>query len=420
MIVVGAGPAGAICAHHLGARGHSVLLVDREDRGRFHIGESLIPYLIELWAQEGIADAVAAGPFVHKPGVQIDDRQVDRSFVFDFTQPQPNRRNYAYNVERAELDGLLTDLAAGVGVHVVQNAEVTDFQMDEDRIVGLFYTCDGHAYSATARWVVDASGRAGLLARKFGLRRLNHRLNNIALFRHFDGVVEGINRADDGYQVVSSHNEGWVWCIPIERRVFSVGVVMNASKLKGRDRDAVFEEHLRRAPIIADSLDGASSIYDEIKVQSDFCYHSDHLAGPGWFMVGDAGCFVDPLFSAGVFLSSISGVKAAAAIDRILSGAAEDVEITAFENVVKTGYDTYFRVMYSFYERSDLSIARLWDWLPAAPGLPRYWAPYFGQMLSGDFWCNPDALWLRSHRDLDTFERPFEFVENDPVYTDLP
>src|SRR6266581_1734118 len=122
VIVVGAGPAGAICAHNLGARGYSVLLVDREDRGRFHIGESLIPYVVELWAQEGIGDDVAAGPFIHKPGVQIDDRQVDRTFVFDFTQPQPNRRNYAYNVERAELDGLLTDLAAGTGVRVVQNA----------------------------------------------------------------------------------------------------------------------------------------------------------------------------------------------------------------------------------------------------------------------------------------------------------
>ncbi len=417
VIVIGAGPAGAVCAHHLGARGHSVLLVDKEDRGRFHIGESLIPYLIELWAQEGIVDAVAAGPFVYKPGVQIDDRQVDKNFVFDFTQPQPNRRNYAYNVERAELDGLLTDLAVGAGVHVIQNAEVTEFEMDEDRIVGLSYTCDGRPCSATAKWVVDASGRSGLLARKFGLRKLNSRLNNIALFRHFDGV-ESASRAHDGYQVVSSHDEGWVWCIPIEPQSFSVGTVTHASKLKGMDRDKVFEDHLRRAPIIAEALEGATNRYDEVRVQSDFCYHSNHLAGPGWFMIGDAGCFVDPLFSAGVFLSSISGVKAAEAIHRLLDGSDEEVEITAFENLVKTGYDTYFRLMYSFYERSNLSIARLWDWLPAAPGLPRYWAPYFGQMLSGDFWANPDAVWLRTHRDLDTFERPFEFVTKDPLYTD--
>src|SRR5439155_139725 len=179
--VVGAGPAGAICAHNLGARGYSVLLVDREDRGRFHIGESLIPYVVELWAQEGIGDDVAAGPFIHKPGVQIDDRQVDRTFVFDFTQPQPNRRNYAYNVERA----------------------------------------------------------------------------------------------DDGYQVVSAHDEGWVWCIPIGPRALSVGTVTHASKVKGEDRDALFEEHLRRVPIIAEAVDGASSRYDKIKVQSDFCYHSE-------------------------------------------------------------------------------------------------------------------------------------------------
>lgn len=420
VIVIGAGPAGAICAHHLGARGHSVLLVDREDRGRFHIGESLIPHLIELWAQEGIAVDVAAGPFVHKPGVQIDDRQLDRTFVFDFTRPKPNRRNYAYNVERAELDALLTDLAAGTGVRVVQNAEVTDFHMDEDRIVGLSYRCGGRSYPVTARWVVDASGRTGLLARKFGLRKFNTRLKNIALFRHFDGVVEGVNRADDGYQVVSAHDQGWVWGIPIGPRALSVGTVTHASKLKGKDRDTLFEEHLRRVPIIAEAVNGASGRYHEIKVQSDFCYHSDHLAGPGWFMVGDAGCFVDPLFSGGVFLASISGVKAAEAIDRLLSGAAEEVEFTAFENLVKTGYDSYFRLMYVFYEWSNISIARLFDFLPAAPGLPRYWAPYFAQMLSGDFWCNPDAVWLRSHRDLDTFERPFEFVDTETVYADPP
>src|SRR5215471_21463598 len=123
---------------------------------------------------------------------------------------------------------------------------------------------------------------------------------------------------------------------------------MPAALLKGGRPPALFEAHVQRGRRIWQRLQGATPVFAQVKVASDFCYHAERLAGPGFFLVGDAGCFVDPMFSGGLFFAMVTGMHAADAITDIVQGANEAVAQRQYENFSKTGYDTYFRLVYDF------------------------------------------------------------------------
>src|SRR5215471_6911180 len=95
---------------------------------------------------------------------------------------------------------------------------------------------------------------------------------------------------------------------------------MPAALLKGGRPPALFEAHVQRGRRIWQRLQGATPVFAQVKVASDFCYHSERLAGPGFFLVGDAGCFVDPMFSGGLYFALVTGLKAAEVIADICQG----------------------------------------------------------------------------------------------------
>ncbi|MDQ3680436.1 MAG: FAD-dependent oxidoreductase [Actinomycetota bacterium] len=413
-IVIGGGPAGVTCAHQLAMRGRSVLLLEKERHPRFRVGESLMPYVTAVLDSIGILQDVEerGGPFVVKRSVEVSDSE-GGYFRTYFSSLAEGQRKYGFNVERAPFDTVLCQHAERAGVRVLQQARVTALVFEGDRVVGVTYEHDEEERVARAPFVADASGRAGVAARQLRSRRMNRRLAKVAVFQYFCDTVPGVNASDEGDLVVATHEDGWIWCIPVGPGARSVGAVMAAQALGGRERQEVFDRHLRRAPRINDSLEGASPLFDALMVESDFCYHAEQLAGPGYFLVGDAGCFVDPVFSGGVFLGMVSGMKAAEVIDEIIGGKDEREAAHHFENFAKTGYDHYFRLVYAFYEGCGGNIGRLFrDMFPG-----RF--KHLLQVLAGDLWsyeANPIWSELRARSEWDTFEQPFEPVYGCPVY----
>ncbi|MDP9419384.1 MAG: FAD-dependent oxidoreductase [Actinomycetota bacterium] len=413
VVVIGAGPTGTTCAHQLATRGHSVLLLEKERHPRFKIGESLLPYGTELFDQLGVLDQIERGTFVGKGAVEIADTD-GGYFRTYFSSLNDGQKKFGFNVERAPLDAILARNAQGAGAMVVQEAAVCDLVFEGDRVVGVAYDHQGWRRQARARLVLDASGRAGVIARRLRLRQMNARLNNVAVFQHFDGVRSGVNASDEGDLVLSTHDDGWVWCIPIGEGSRSVGAVMAARTLGGRDRREVFEDHLARVPLVNGCLPGAKPRFDTCQVESDFCYHSERLAGPGWMLVGDAGCFVDPIFSGGVFLGMACAMRAAELSSHILGGASEAEAASQYESFCKTGYDHYFRLVYAFYERCAGNVECLFRQLFAGQFKALL------HILAGDLWGeerNPVWAHLRADAGYDTFAEPFERTYGCPVYT---
>jgi hypothetical protein len=237
----------------------------------------------------------------------------------------------------------------------------------------------------------------------------------VALFKHFGEVSPATNPGVDGDIQIGNHEDGWLWAIPIRTDKLSVGAVMSPDCASGAaSLEAAFDDHVGRVGRIRRRLEGAVPL-TELKVESDFCYHTEALAGQGFFVTGDAGCFVDPIFSAGVFLATTTGWQAAETTSLLLRGEISEAEASdLYSRFYKTGYDCYFRLIYAFYENHF----KLYQLLKNTGGfVDPIWVT---QLLNGDFWSDGNALaqHLRRVRRYDTFA-PFEPLFGCPIYPDL-
>lgn len=420
VVVIGAGPAGAVSAYMLARQGHSVVLLEKELNPRFHIGESLLPYMMGLFERIGLREVVASQGYVPKFGGEFIDPTEKKFFegVFraDFTKQGEGRHDNAFQVERSRFDRMLAEQAEAAGAKVVFGASVGELLMDGDRMVGVRYEHDGESHEVHSSYVVDASGRTGKIAHRFGLRKTLEKLRMVAVFRHYTGLDESHNLGVEGDIQVGAHDDGWVWAIPLSKDAISVGTVMPRDVLRASTPQQVFEEHVARIPRITARLTGTQPSMD-LKIETDYCYHSDTVTGPGWLMVGDAGCFGDPMFSGGVLVATATAVRAAETLGEALADpSAEERLLDRYAGYFKTGYDTYIRLIHAYYDGELVAMAA-----DAARSTDRdTLEKYLIRLIGGDFWSehNSVATEMRRRKEWDTFE-PFQRVYGCPSYPHL-
>ncbi|MEV0292115.1 NAD(P)/FAD-dependent oxidoreductase [Nocardia sp. NPDC050710] len=415
-IVIGGGPAGCGYALTLARRGYQVLLLEKVAFPRFHIGESFLPYTTEILEQMGLLDAVMAKPYAFKPGVELTGiggavRRIDFGEIGD------GRRPWAIQVERAEFDKTLLDAATvEPGVTVLEEAVVTDVDIVDGRAEGVSYTHNDENHHVSARYIVDASGRAGVLVKKLNLRVSDSRLKMAAVFKHFGNLDESMNPGVEGDTQLGVHEDGWLWGIPLKSDVISIGAVARMSILQSDRPEKVFDEHLARIPRIVDRLRG-TTVVRELKGERNFEYHTDTLAGPGYFVIGDAGSFTDPVFSGGVLLALATARKAAEMTADTLDGLKKETEaIDLYSAFFKTGYETYYRLICAVYDDRQPVMGQVI--LDMSADLdPKYHV----RLVSGDFWTgdNPLVNRLRAEKNWNLFA-PFDLLEECPIYPPSP
>jgi flavin-dependent dehydrogenase len=200
--------------------------------------------------------------------------------------------------------------------------------------------------------VVDASGRFGLLARKFGLRVEEPRLANIAVFAHYSGVPRGEGRRAGDIRIVARPDLGWFWLIPISAELMSVGVVLPRAAFDALPRmapDALLEHAIQETPAAATLMREARREWP-VRVEKDFSFGARAYAGDRWLLVGDAGSFLDPVFSTGVAIALESGVEAGRALDRALaSGDLSARAFATFNRRQRQRYLSFRRFVLGFY-----------------------------------------------------------------------
>jgi FADH2-dependent halogenase len=394
-IVVGGGPSGAVYAMTLARKGHTVLLLEKDNFPRFHIGEAFLPYVIDILAQLGILDRFTHEGFIVKKGLEISTpcgtRLVDLGVVGD-----AGYRTWSYQVERARFDQILFEAAGQEpGVTALLAARASQLLFCGSRVSGIRYTRNDQQFSATAEFVVDASGRAGFVARALRLRQPGNELRMAAVFKHFRGLDERNNPGRPGDTQLAVHEDGWVWAIPIRDDIISVGVMAPAELLRAARPEDVFETHLRRSPRTCQRLRGTEP-WRGLSGESGFGYYANTLAGPGFFLVGDAGCFSDPLFSAGVYLALATGRRAAEETAQILAGrAAERLARKRYEDFYKTGYETYYRLIRAAYAGNLGSGGCIREFLTEGGMGERERV----LALNGDFWTQSNPLTSRIRQE---------------------
>jgi flavin-dependent dehydrogenase len=247
---------------------------------------------------------------------------------------------------------MLMNRAKELGVDVREAHRVTACEFDSDSTTVAFSDAAGAAGSVRVKAIVDATGRNGLVAKKFNLRTDEPRLANIAVFAHFSGVPRLKGGRPDDIRLVARVDSGWFWLIPIDKDLMSVGVVL-PKKLFQSLPAATNEERLEQAiadtPIVAELMRDAKREWP-VRVEKDFSYQASTYAGDRWILAGDAGSFLDPVFSTGVSIAMESGIEAA----EVLDGAAKanDFQVKRFKAYCdrsRKRYQTYRRFVVGFY-----------------------------------------------------------------------
>ena len=351
--VAGGGPAGSSTATSLGQRGHSVVLFERETFPRFHIGESLLSTANDAFAALGVTKQIESARFPAKWGARLFTHDGQSGRYVDFTDVREVTRPQTYQVCRQEFDRILLERAREVGVHVREACNVTGCEFTPDAaILDVASRVDGATSRLHVRALVDATGRGGLLARKFNLRTEEPRLANIAIFSHYTNVPRLEGPRPDDIRLIARSDAGWFWLIPISKELTSVGVVLPKAlyhRLANGSPDETLNRTIADTPIVAELMREARREWP-VRVEKDFSYSASTYAGDRWILAGDAGSFLDPVFSTGVSIAMESGIEAAAELHRALMRNDFSVSgFAAFSRRQRKRFETYRRFVTGFY-----------------------------------------------------------------------
>ena len=325
--IIGGGPAGASMASYLSRAGIKCAVFESELFPRPHVGESLVPSsnrvfrdldFLKVMEEEKFPRKYGAGwtasadapVYDHNfDGVGEADMHADGPNIRFEERPQPgNNQHYTYHVDRSKFDTLLLQHAHQSGADVLEGVRVNRVDFDGD-VPAIRYSIAGKEMSTTCKIVVDASGRRTLLGNQLKLRIRDKVFDQFAIhawFENYDRLTWNKKPLMRDYIFIHflPVSNSWIWQIPITDTITSIGVVTQKKNFaKSREsREQFFWDTVGTRPELLERLRAADQVRP-FKEEGDYSYAMQQMTGDRWLMVGDAGRFVDPIFSTGVSIA---------------------------------------------------------------------------------------------------------------------
>jgi flavin-dependent dehydrogenase len=243
-----------------------------------------------------------------------------------------------YQVDRAKLDSHMLDLAVEAGCELWRPAKVTKCELNGASGQSINAQVGLEERAINCRWVVDATGRATMFARKLGHLRPNteHPIN--AVWARFTGAKawdgpelqqrfpEYARQCRTSREWATNHLLGrgwWVWIIPLQGGDVSAGIVYDSRIFKlpeGQNLPERLHAHILGHPVGREIFGEARAIEGDVHALSMLAYHSEKVCGEGWAAVGDAAGFIDPLYSPGLDFCSYTSYYVADLLGQSLAG----------------------------------------------------------------------------------------------------
>ena len=350
VIIIGAGPAGSISAALLHKAGCNVLVLERELFPRFSIGESLLPQCMEYIEEAGMLTAVLAAGFQRKNGATFHHK--GRFSGFDFGEKFSSGWNETFEVQRATFDKVLADEAERLGVDVRYQHEIA--AVDIDRAIPTV-TCklpNGVSEEFHCRFLLDASGFGRVLPRLLDLEAPSDFPIRSSLFTHIQDNIsdEKYDRDKILITVHPDRRDVWYWLIPFSNGRCSIGVVAEPEFIASFDmvadvalRSVVAQDYNLRQLLVNANWD------TPVRQITGYSSNVKQLCSNKFALLGNAGEFLDPVFSSGVTIAMRSASTAARLLNRQLSGQHIDWD-EEYSKPLLRGVDTFRAFVNAWYD----------------------------------------------------------------------
>ncbi|MCY1077390.1 NAD(P)/FAD-dependent oxidoreductase [Archangium lansingense] len=349
ILIIGAGPAGSVAAGLLRKQGREVLVLEREQFPRFSIGESLLPQSMEYIEAAGMLRDVVEAGFQYKNGAAFV--RGDKFTDFDFREKFSPGWGTTYQVQRAHFDEVLAKAAERMGATVRYRHEVLSVDVDGEQPQVTARSPEGETYRVQARFLLDASGFGRVLPKLLKLETPSNFPMRGALFTHVEDRVApgGFDRNKIRITVHPEHVHVWYWTIPFSNGRCSLGVVAKREFLEqyqGTDTE-------RLKAIVAEDPSLSSLLKDAVwdtpaRRIVGYASNVKSLWGRNFALLGNAGEFLDPVFSSGVTIAFKSASLASDCLARTFAGAPVDWE-RDYAVPLKAGVDTFRTFVESWY-----------------------------------------------------------------------
>jgi flavin-dependent dehydrogenase len=364
--IIGGGPGGSVAAATFRRLGHDVELFEAEVFPRFHIGESLLPCNLPIYEGIGLDQAALAGHgYMPKLAAYFELVGKGRTCRFPFADGLPGDPPSIFQVERSHFDHMLLKHAVSLGA--VLHCPVKVLRVDLPAGAGILPVIHhdggtpGQDHRLEVDFVVDASGRETLIGRQLGIVDREGDLMRAAVYGHV-GALPFAPGAQRGDIVISKCPQGWSWQIPLSDDKWSVGLVLKRDAVvKGGTPGDVFRNNLAFFPELAGRL--AGQVPEPVRAMPNISYRVQQRSGHRWALIGDAGGFIDPIFSSGVLLATRAGWRLGNALHKLGPDGdlgewrhATDHDLATFFSFIRLWYDGHFIDNLFFAESREPSI----------------------------------------------------------------
>ena len=421
--IIGGGPAGSSMAAYLAKNGVNCCVFERELMPREHVGESLVPSSTRVFKDLDFLPKMEEAKFPHKFGAAWTAASDAKVYNMDFggvsadchvdvsfsERDQGVGQNYTYHVDRGKFDLMLLQHANGFGARVYEGVGVSGVDFSNPDYAAVKYNIGKKEFSTTCKIVVDASGRKTLVGNQLKWRIQDRVFDQYAIHTWFDGYDRTCMAANKDTQkdFIFIHflpiTNTWVWQIPITKTVTSIGVVTqkkNFAKSK-ESREQFFWECIKSRPELYEGLKAqGSQQVKPFKDEGDYSYAMKQLAGDRVVLVGDAGRFVDPIFSTGVSIAlNCSRFAHKDVLKALETGNYSRESFETYENTLKLGTRNWYNFITVYYRLNVLFTAFVQD--------PRYRLDVL-KLLQGDVYDDAEPAVLTRMRNI------VRQVEKDP------
>jgi flavin-dependent dehydrogenase len=411
--IIGGGPAGSGMAAYLAKAGVKCVLFEKEIFPRPHVGESLVPASTRVFKDLEFLPVMESTRFPHKYGAAWTAENANRVYDMNWEGLAPDcdvnlrfaerdqpgvDQPYTYHVDRGLFDNLLLHHAHDLGAEVYEGVNVIGADTANGDHATIRYRIGSRDIDTTVRIVVDASGRKTLLGNQRKWRIRDKIFDQYAIHSWFEDYDRmAMAGSEEQHDYIFIHflpiTNTWIWQIPINDRVTSIGVVTQKKYFAARkeEREAFFWECVATRPRLLEGLKAAHRIRT-FTDEGDYSYAMKQIADERLVLIGDAGRFVDPIFSTGVSIA----LNSARFAQRDVLGALESGNFgrdafSTFETTIRRGTKNWYNFISVYYRLNVLFTAFVID--------PRYRLDVL-QLLQGDVYEEVEPAVLTRMREI--------------------